>query len=60
MQQQSVKKLWRLEVNNPLASTDWLPLWAFDEDQLAANQELRDDLNVINAPVQIRIFLNSD
>ena len=48
-------KLWRFEVRNPLTSTEWLPLWEVDEDQLIASQELRDDLNKINAPVQLRI-----
>jgi hypothetical protein len=60
MEQQTGKELWRLEANNPLTSTDWVPLWAFDEDQLVANQQLRDELNRINAPVQLRIVRNSD
>lgn len=46
---------WRFEVNNPFTSSDWMPLWSVDEDQLAASQELRDELNRINAPVQLRI-----
>ena len=52
MEQQT---LWRFEVNNPLTSPDWQPLWVVDEDQLVASQELRDELNRINAPVQLRI-----
>ncbi len=60
MEQQTGKVLWRLEANNPLTSTDWLPLWAFDDEQLVANQQLRDELNRINAPVQLRIVRNSD
>jgi hypothetical protein len=52
--------LWRFEVNNPLTSTDWRPLWEIDEDQLVASQQLRDELNRINAPVQLRIVRNSD
>ena len=52
MEQQT---LWRFEVNNPLNSTKWLPLWVIDEDQLVRSQELRDELNRINAPVQLRI-----
>jgi len=52
--------LWRFEVNNPVSSTDWRPLWEIDEDQLTASQELRDELNRINAPVQLRIVRNSD
>jgi hypothetical protein len=51
---------WRFEVNNPLRSTEWLPLWAVDEDQLVRSQELRDELNRINAPVQLRIVRNTE
>jgi hypothetical protein len=57
---QTGKEPWRLEVNNPLTSTEWGPLWSFDEDQLVAFQELRDELNRINAPVQLRIACNPD
>lgn len=46
---------WRFEVNNPLTSTEWLPLFAVDEDQLSASQELKDELNKVNAPIQLRI-----
>jgi hypothetical protein len=60
MEQQAGKKPWRLEANNPLTSPDWLPLWDFHEDELVANRELRDELNRINAPVQLRIVRNSD
>lgn len=51
--------LWRFEVNNPLTSTEWQPLWDFDEDQLIPAQELRDELNKMNAPVQLRIVRSS-
>jgi hypothetical protein len=51
---------WRFEVNNPLTSSDWWPLWEVGEDQLAASRELRDELNRINAPVQLRIVRNSN
>ena len=54
------QKPWRLEANNPLTSCDWQPLFEFDEDKVAAFQELRDELNRINAPVQLRIVSNSD
>ena len=57
MEQQT---LWRFEVNNPLTSTEWRPLWVVGEDQLVASQELRDELNRINAPVQLRIVRSSD
>jgi hypothetical protein len=54
------QRLWRFEVNNPLISTEWQPLWEVDEeDQLVASQELRDELNKINAPVQLRIVRSS-
>jgi len=57
MEQQS---LWRFEVNNPLTSTEWRPMWAVDEDQLEASLELRDELNIINAPIRLRIVRSSD
>jgi hypothetical protein len=50
---------WRFEVNNPLTSTEWQPLWEVDQDQLAASYELRDELNRINAPIQLRLVPNS-
>ena len=59
MEEQVGKKPWRLEANNPLTSTDWRPLWDFDEDELNVNQDLRDELNRINAPVELRIVRNS-
>jgi hypothetical protein len=51
---------WRFEVNNPLTSADWRPLWEVDEDQVVAAQELRDELNRINAPVQLRLVRKCD
>jgi hypothetical protein len=57
MEQQT---LWRFEVKNPLMSTEWRPLWDFAEDQLVAFQELRDELNRINAPIQLRIVRSSN
>ena len=51
--------LWRFEVNNPLTSAEWEPLWDVAEDQLVASRELRDELNQINAPVQLRIVRRS-
>ena len=59
MKHQADNKPWRLEANNPLTSVDWRPLWDFDEAELVANQELKDELNRINAPVQLRIVRNS-
>jgi hypothetical protein len=49
------EKPWRLEVSDPQRTADWRLLRAFDEGQLAAYQELRVELNRINAPVQLRI-----
>lgn len=49
------KRRWRLEVNDPFRASDWRPLWEFDEEQRTAYGELTDDLNIINAPVQLRI-----
>ena len=46
---------WRFEVNNPHTSAEWRPLWRIDDDQLVASLELRDELNKLNAPIQLRI-----
>jgi hypothetical protein len=48
-------KALRVEANNPYQSTKWKFLWEFDEDERVKTQELVDDLNKINAPVQLRI-----
>jgi len=55
-------KQWRLEVNNPklYGRPDWKPLWGFDDDQHVAYHVLIGELNLINAPVQLRIVRNSD
>jgi hypothetical protein len=60
MENQADKNLWRLEVKSPLAPIVWQRLWGFNEDQLTAFQGLRDELNRINDPVQLRIVPNSD
>ncbi len=54
-------KQWRLEVNNPklYGRLDWKALWGFDDDEHAAYQVLIGELNLINAPVQLRIVRNS-
>ena len=56
------KKRCRLEVNNPklYGTPDWQALWGFDEDQYTAYQLLIGELNLINAPVQLRIVRHSD
>ena len=56
MEQQT---LWRFEVNNPLTGTEWQALWDVDEGELVSSRELRDELNKINAPVQLRIVRSS-
>jgi len=48
----------RIEANNPTESTKWKCLWSFDKQDWVKNQELIDELNVINAPVQLRIVPN--
>ncbi len=52
--------LWHFEVNNPLTSTEWRRLWEIDEVELVASHELRDELNRINTPVQLRIVRDSN
>jgi hypothetical protein len=59
MKNQANAKQWRLEVNDPPTPTVWKRLWGFNEDQLKAFQELKDELNRINAPVQLRIVPDS-
>lgn len=49
------QKQWRFEVKNPLTSDEWRPLWQIKEDDLVASHELRDALNKINAPIQLRV-----
>jgi hypothetical protein len=53
-----VPKEWRFEANNPLTSTEWVPLFQIDEEQLAASIELRNELNKINSPILVRIVHN--
>ena len=47
--------LWRFEVNDPQRFTEWRPLWEFPDEELIASQQLKEDLNRINAPVLLRI-----
>jgi len=58
MEDRTGKKRWRLEVNNPHTKTDWQILWGFDEDEHAVYQGLIEELNRINAPVELRIVRN--
>ena len=48
----------RVEYNNPDRSTHWHFLWEFDVNDWVNTQELLDELNIINAPVQLRIIPN--
>lgn len=54
------EKLWRLELSNPLTSTDWRLLWEFDDGERTAYEELTVVLNQINRPVLLRIARNSE
>jgi len=56
MEQQSQ---WHFKVNNPTTSTDWQTLWDVADDELVASRELRDELNRLNAPIQLRIVRNA-
>ena len=49
------QRQWRFEVNNPQRSTEWQRLFEVDEDQLEASEQLKDELNKINSPIQLRI-----
>jgi len=60
MEEKASSGLWRLEVNNPQQSNLWQPLWKFEQEQCATYQELADNLNQINAPIQIRIVPDTD
>ena len=51
--------LWRLEANNYVHSLA-ASVGRVDEDQLVAIQELRDELNRINARFNFGFFRNSD
>ena len=48
-----------VEADKPNDSIIWKFLWAFDEDERVKTQSLLDDLNKINAPVQLRIVANT-
>ena len=58
--QNTSKKLWRLEANNPSTGTDWRLLWAFDRAEEAAYLQLIDDLDRINRPVRLRIVRDAE
>ena len=58
MEEPTKGKLWRLEVSNPLTSTDWRLLREFDDDERIAYEELTVLLNQTNRPVLLRIVRN--
>jgi hypothetical protein len=58
-EQKAEWKALRVEANNPSESTRWTFLWQIDRDERLATQSLIDDLNIINAPVQLRIVANT-
>jgi hypothetical protein len=53
------RKALQVEVNNPNHSTQWKFLWELDKDDWVQTQMLIDELNIINAPVQLRIVLTT-
>ena len=58
-EQKAEWKALRVEANNPNESAFiWKFLWQFDEEDWVKTQELLDELNIINAPVQLRIVPN--
>ena len=59
MEDRASSHQWRLEVYNPYRRNDWKTLWGFDDDTHAAYHVLILELNLINAPVQLRIVRNS-
>ena len=48
-------KKFRFEASNPNKPTEWEPLFEIGEEELAASERLRDELNKINSPVVVRI-----
>jgi hypothetical protein len=57
-EQKAVWKALRVESNNPYETTEWKFLWQIDEDELVKTQQLIDDLNIITAPLLLRIVPN--
>jgi hypothetical protein len=53
------RKALQVEVNNPDQSSQWKFLWELDKDDWVQTQTLIDELNIINAPVQLRIVLTT-
>jgi hypothetical protein len=53
------RKALQVEVNNPDQSTQWKFLWELDKKDWIQTQTLIDELNIINAPIQLRIVLTT-
>ena len=61
MEKPTNEKLLRLEIDNPLRSTDWRPLFErFGENERVAYETLRKQLNRVNGPIPLRMVRNSD
>jgi hypothetical protein len=60
MGQKTSGNSWRIEVNDPYRPDTWRPLWTFDADGYAANEELVEELNRINYPIRVRIASDID
>jgi hypothetical protein len=57
-QQKAERKALRVESNNPAESNQWTFLWELDKDEWVKTQILIDELNILNAPVLLRIVPN--
>ena len=59
MRERTYKDTWRMEANDPLDhANEWTTLFEFNDDQLVTFQELRNELDQVNKPVQLRIVRN--
>jgi hypothetical protein len=55
MAQETLNKIWRLEVYDPQKSAEWKPLLRFAENQRNTYQKLANNLNRINYPIRVRV-----
>jgi hypothetical protein len=60
MVQRASGNSWRIEVNDPHRPNKWSPLWKIDANQYLASEELVEQLNRINYPIQVRIAPDPD
>jgi hypothetical protein len=56
--QRASSKAFRVEANHPEQSSHWKFLWEVAQEDWIKTQVLIDELNVINAPVLLRIIPN--